>query len=62
MTSGSATNDGRFYARRGIPAVCYGPRGRNLHAVDESVELSSIVAGARTLTRLIPRWLHGDET
>ena len=61
MTSGSATNDGRFYVRRGIPAVCYGPRGRNLHAVDESVELSSIVAGARTLTRLIPRWLHGGE-
>ena len=59
MTSGSATNDARFYVRRGIPAVCYGPRGRNLHAVDESVELSSIVAGARTLTRLIPRWLHG---
>ena len=29
----------RFYVRRGIPAVCYGPRGRNLHAVDEAVEL-----------------------
>jgi acetylornithine deacetylase len=60
-SSGSATNDARFYARRGIPAVCYGPRGRNLHAVDEAVEVASIVAGARTLTRLIPHWLHGDE-
>jgi acetylornithine deacetylase len=59
-TSGSATNDARFYARRGTPAVCYGPRGRNLHAVDESVEAASIVAGARTLTRLVPHWLHGD--
>jgi acetylornithine deacetylase len=61
-SSGSATNDARFYARRGIPAVCYGPNGRNLHAVDEAVEVASIVAGARTLTRLIPRWLHGDDT
>ena len=58
VTSGG---DERRLPRRGIPAVCYGPRGRNLHAVDESVELSSIVAGARTLTRLIPRWLHGGE-
>jgi acetylornithine deacetylase len=60
-SSGSATNDARFYARRGIPAVCYGPRGRNLHAVDEAVEVASIVAGARTLTRLVPHWLHGGE-
>jgi acetylornithine deacetylase len=60
-TSGSATNDARFYARRGISAVCYGPTGRNLHAVDEAVEVASIAAAARTLTRLIPRWLHGAE-
>jgi acetylornithine deacetylase len=61
-TSGSATNDARFYARRGISAVCYGPTGRNLHAVDEAVEVASIAAAARTLTRLIPRWLHGEES
>jgi acetylornithine deacetylase len=60
-SSGSATNDARFYARRGIPAVCYGPTGRNLHAVDEAVEVASIAAGARTLSRLIPTWLHGDD-
>jgi acetylornithine deacetylase len=61
-SSGSATNDARFYARRGIPAVCYGPTGRNLHAVDEAVEIASIAAAARTLTRLIPAWLHGEDT
>ena len=44
-SSGSATNDARFYARRGIPAVCYGPHGRNLHAVDEAVEIASIAEG-----------------
>ena len=60
-SSGAATNDARFYARRGIPAVCYGPNGRNLHAVDEAVEIASILAGARTLTRLLPSWLHGDD-
>jgi acetylornithine deacetylase len=58
--SGSATNDARFYARRGISAICYGPNGRNLHAVDEAIEIASIAAAARTLTRLIPRWLHED--
>jgi acetylornithine deacetylase len=57
-TSGAATNDARFYARRGMPAICYGPNGRDLHAVDEAVEAASILAGARTLTRLIPHWLH----
>jgi acetylornithine deacetylase len=59
-SSGSATNDARFYARRGISAICYGPTGRNLHAVDESIEVASIAAAARTLTRLIPAWLHGE--
>ena len=33
------------------PALCYGPRVRDIHGVDEAVELASIVAGARTLTR-----------
>jgi acetylornithine deacetylase/succinyl-diaminopimelate desuccinylase-like protein len=37
----------------GIPAVAYGPRARNIHAADESVELASIVAGARTLARFL---------
>jgi acetylornithine deacetylase len=59
-SSGSATNDARFYARRGTSAICYGPTGRNLHAIDEAIEVASITAAARTLTRLIPRWLHGD--
>ena len=59
-SSGSATNDARFYARRGIPAVCFGPTCRNIHGVDEGVELASVAAGARTLARLSPGWLHGE--
>ena len=39
------------------PALCYGPRVRNIHGVDEAVELASIVAGARTLTRFIPEFM-----
>ena len=62
QTSGPATNDARFYARRGISAVCFGPRGRNLHGVDEAVEIASLAAGARTLARVIPLWLHGEAT
>jgi acetylornithine deacetylase len=55
---GSATSDARFYLNQaGVPAICYGPRGVNLHGVDEAVDLSSIVAGARTYARLIPMLL-----
>jgi len=38
---------------RGLPALAYGPRARNIHATDEAVELDSIVAGARTLGRFL---------
>jgi acetylornithine deacetylase len=49
-----STTDARLYLNQfGIPAVAYGPRARNIHAADESVELASIVAGARTLARFL---------
>ena len=31
-------------------------RARNIHGVDEYVELDSIVAGARTLARFLADW------
>jgi acetylornithine deacetylase len=40
-----------------VPALCYGPRVRNMHGIDEAVELTSIVAGARTLARFMASWL-----
>jgi acetylornithine deacetylase len=53
----SGTTDARFYRNRArIPALCYGPRVRNIHAANEAVELQSIVEGARTLARLVPAW------
>src|SRR6266702_58882 len=49
-----ATTDARFYLNQfGRPALCYGPTARNIHAVDEAVDLASIVSGARTLARFI---------
>ena len=49
-----ATTDARFYLNQyGIPALAYGPTARNIHAVDEAVELSSIVTGAKALARFI---------
>jgi len=51
------TTDARTYLNRfGIPAICYGPRTRAIHGIDEVVELESIVAGARTLARFIAGW------
>jgi acetylornithine deacetylase len=55
---GNATTDARVYLNQfGVPALCYGPRARNIHGRDEAVELQSIVDGARTLARFIPTYL-----
>jgi len=54
----ATTTDARHYLNElGLPALCYGPRVRDIHGVDEAVELASIVAGARTLTRFIPAFM-----
>ena len=56
-----STTDARFYVNRmGVPAVCYGAIGHDLHGVDESVDLQSIVDAARTLARfLLMRFQEG---
>jgi acetylornithine deacetylase len=51
---GNATTDARFYLNQfDVPALCYGPRAREIHGVDEAVELRSIVDGARVLARFL---------
>ncbi|HEY3751185.1 MAG TPA: ArgE/DapE family deacylase [Pseudonocardiaceae bacterium] len=53
ITLGSTT-DARYYLNQfDMPAVAYGPRTRNIHGTDEAVELASIVATARTVTRFL---------
>jgi acetylornithine deacetylase len=57
----SSTTDARTYINDvGIPALCYGPRTDRIHAIDEGVELASIVAGARTLARFLIGWSTSD--
>ena len=56
-----ATTDARFYLNQlGAPALAYGPRARNIHAIDEAVELASIVTGAKTLARFIAAYYAGE--
>jgi acetylornithine deacetylase len=55
-----STTDARYYLNGSdTPALCYGPRARNIHGVDEAVELQSIVDGAKTLTRFLSSWFAG---
>ena len=52
-----STTDARYYINNfDRPALCYGPVARDIHGVDERVELDSIVRGARTLTRFMAGW------
>ena len=50
----ATTTDARTYLdRAGIPAICYGPHTARIHGIDEAVEMTSIVDGARTLARFL---------
>jgi acetylornithine deacetylase len=56
-----ATTDARFYLNQfAVPALAYGPRARSIHAVDEAVELASIVTGAKALARFIGGFFAGS--
>lgn len=49
-----STTDARTYLNDfGVPALCFGALAHDIHGVDESVDLASIVAGARTLARFL---------
>ncbi|MEW9531947.1 M20/M25/M40 family metallo-hydrolase [Microbispora sp. NPDC049125] len=56
-----ATTDARFYVNDfGVPALCYGPQAYDMHGVDESVDLRSIVDGAKVLARFVHRWFQPE--
>ncbi|MGZ4333097.1 MAG: ArgE/DapE family deacylase [Gaiellaceae bacterium] len=60
IQDGTATTDARYYLNNfGVPALCYGPTVRNMHGIDEAVELESVVTGARVLARFLARWYGG---
>lgn len=55
--SSTATTDIRFFnLYYKIPATCYGPEAKNIHGVDECVNLDSIEAVARVFVSFIERW------
>ena len=48
------TTDARTYLNDfGVPAVCFGAVAHDMHGIDESVELQSIVDAAQTLSRFL---------
>ena len=56
-----ATTDARYYLNQfGVPALAYGPRARDIHAIGEAVELASIVTGAKALARFIAAFFAGE--
>jgi acetylornithine deacetylase len=52
----TATTDARHFVRRGIPAVCFGPYGEEIHGIDERVSIASIVRCAQVLAAFIQDW------
>lgn len=49
--------DARFYTLyQGTQATCYGPKGENIHAIDENVDLASLHENTRVLALLIAGW------
>jgi acetylornithine deacetylase len=56
-----ATTDARYYLNQfRTPALAYGPRACNIHAIGEAVELASIVTGAKALARFMA-WFYAGE-
>lgn len=53
FTLGSTTDARTYLNDFGIPAVCFGAVAHDMHGIDESVELQSIVDAARTLARFL---------
>ena len=53
----TATTDVRFFHLYGhIPATCYGPKGANIHGVDEWVSIASLQQVTSVLALFIARW------
>jgi acetylornithine deacetylase len=53
----TATTDVRFFHLYGqIPSTCYGPRGANIHGVDEWVSIDSLQQVTAVLALTIARW------
>jgi acetylornithine deacetylase len=57
----TATTDARHFVRRGIPAICFGPRAEDIHGIDERVSMSSMHEVATVLARFVLDWCAGAQ-
>ena len=54
--------DTRVYALYNkIPALCYGPKSRNIHGIDEAVSLSSVKRVTQAMALFIAEWCGTQE-
>lgn len=60
-TVGSTTDARTYLNDFGLPAVCFGATAYNMHGIDESVDLQSIVDAARTLARFVLMRFYRNE-
>jgi acetylornithine deacetylase len=57
LVVGTGTTDARSFNLYGpIPATCYGPRGADIHGIDEWVSIDSTVQVTEVLARFVARW------
>lgn len=51
------TTDAKFFNLYGTtPALCYGPPGKNIHAIDESVAIEDVLQVTTVIAWFIARW------
>jgi acetylornithine deacetylase len=57
LVVGTGTTDARSFNLYGpIPATCYGPKGADIHGIDEWVSIDSTVQVTEVLARFVARW------
>lgn len=61
LVATTATTDARHFVRRGIPAVCFGPRAERIHGIDERVSRTSMAECAQVLAQFVRSWC-GERT
>ncbi len=61
QTAFTGTTDVRAFDEFGIPAVCYGPSGGNMHSVDEYLELDSLKILTKSIAAFILNWCKEEQ-
>ena len=56
LVATTATSDARLFLLEGMPAVCFGPWAENVHAVDERVNIPSMITAAQALAVFVRDW------